>query len=144
MGSLQCRLCRCDTGMSESRLCLRTFDLRGDGSALRQPSLGRSDVCLGGLSRVLRGDESCPCLGHVSVGGFALSVVAGVLMASMVFASYAPRALALVAQRSARDYGLQFTELTRRLTDNARETVAARFDGDRLARTLAGLFRDAL
>ncbi len=35
-------------------------------------------------------------------------------------------------------------ELTRRLTDNARETVSTRFDGDRLARTLADLFREAL
>ena len=35
-------------------------------------------------------------------------------------------------------------ELTRRLTRNGRETVRERFDGDRLARTLADLFREAL
>jgi glycosyltransferase involved in cell wall biosynthesis len=35
-------------------------------------------------------------------------------------------------------------ELTRRLTDNARETVATRFDGDRLAHRLAELFQEAL
>jgi glycosyltransferase involved in cell wall biosynthesis len=34
--------------------------------------------------------------------------------------------------------------LTRRLTDNAKRTVAARFDGERLAHDLAGLFREAL
>jgi len=35
-------------------------------------------------------------------------------------------------------------ELTRRLTDNARATVRERFDGDRLARQLAALFRETL
>ena len=35
-------------------------------------------------------------------------------------------------------------ELTRRLTRNGRETVRERFDGDRLARALADLFREAL
>jgi 4-amino-4-deoxy-L-arabinose transferase-like glycosyltransferase len=48
-------------------------------------------------------------------GRLVMAVTAGVLMASMVFASYAPRALALIAQGPARDYELQFTELTRRL-----------------------------
>ena len=35
-------------------------------------------------------------------------------------------------------------ELTRRLTDNGRATVATRFDGDQLADRLASLFREAL
>ncbi len=50
-----------------------------------------------------------------------------------------PRALADALLRLHDD-----PELTRRLVDNARETVAARFDGDRLARSLAELFREAL
>jgi colanic acid/amylovoran biosynthesis glycosyltransferase len=35
-------------------------------------------------------------------------------------------------------------QLTHRLTENGRATVKERFDGDRLARGLADLFREAL
>jgi glycosyltransferase involved in cell wall biosynthesis len=50
-----------------------------------------------------------------------------------------PRALADALLRLHDD-----PELTRRLTGNARETVSTRFDGERLARTLAALFEEAL